>query len=309
MGAGRTTILVVVSIFLVLSVSLTVVLFSMNSLLYPEIYIENLEASGTYDYLDSAVENISGGLMEINFLDIPEEGMKPMVDGALTNGLAYLRGDIDEFSVLVSVDGSGLKDFLASQMEEIPVCDDDESSIDLDGNAICRPAGESVSMFLDMMLIENGIDIPDQGYVDLAKVYDLQGGGIEEIKSYVGIYKTALYGSLILSLILITTIIFIPKEERKGLKVLGINLFISGILVTVSYLVATTFLNSASIQTEILMNFITGLMNDVLSKTILYGIIILVFGVAVFAMSFAIPEKSIGEIQKTLMGNNSKKKE
>ncbi|MBU1252045.1 MAG: hypothetical protein KKC96_00430 [Nanoarchaeota archaeon] len=291
MGSGKTVILVIVSIFLVLSVLLSVALFSANSLLYPKIYIENLEASGTYDYLDEAVDNISSDLMEINFLDIPEEGIKSLIDGALTDGLAYLRGDIDEFSVLVSVDSYGLKSFIVSQMENFPVCSSGEISKDLEGDVICRPANESVSEFLDTMLIENGIDIPDSGDVDLVKIYGLQGNKIEEVRSGVGIYKMILYGSLILSLILIALVVFIPKDERKSLRVMGISFIISGLLIMISYLVATSLISSTSIQTEVFMDFVRGLINGVLSREIIYGFIVFGLGVAVLGISFAIPRK------------------
>lgn len=80
MGIAKNFILGILSFFLIIALSVSVVLYSTNVLLYPSVYKESLEKNNVYDSFE-------------NF----EENAKQKIDSSLENFLSYLRGEKETF--------------------------------------------------------------------------------------------------------------------------------------------------------------------------------------------------------------------
>ena len=98
MGLGKGLILGTISLLLIISISLSITLYSSNALLHPEIYKSSLEKNNVYKQMGSEFENES----------------RKVIDSSLENFLSYLNGDSDsvgnsEFAQISGMDSDDLE--------------------------------------------------------------------------------------------------------------------------------------------------------------------------------------------------------
>ena len=94
MGFGKGLILGTISLLLIISISLSITLYSSNALLHPEIYKSSLEKNNVYKQMGSEFENES----------------RKVIDSSLENFLSYLNGDSDSVVNLEFAQISGIED-------------------------------------------------------------------------------------------------------------------------------------------------------------------------------------------------------
>jgi len=280
MSAGKNILLVVMGILLVLAVFVSSTLLTANTLLYPEVYIESLEDNRVYEYFD----NFTGGVPGGEFVDVPESGIKIVVDGALVNFLSYTRGDSEKLDLTLKIEGSSAKDFLVSQVENFPECDS-EKILSEGPEEVCIPAGTDPSEFVDEIFEENNITLESTS-IDLVEVSGLDVSGVERVRENVELYRMILYAILFFSFALIGLIFFAASDPKVGLMVTGISLFVGGAFVTISSLVTRSFLSSISLGIEILKNVVVSLAETLLSRHMTYGFVLIGLGAVTFGASF-----------------------
>jgi len=98
MGLGKGLILGTISLLLIISISLSITLYSSNALLHPEIYKSSLEKNNVYKQMGSEFENES----------------RKAIDSSLENFLSYLNGNSNsvgdsEFAQISGMDSDDLE--------------------------------------------------------------------------------------------------------------------------------------------------------------------------------------------------------
>ena len=98
MGFGKGLILGTISLLLIISISLSITLYSSNALLHPEIYKSSLEKNNVYKQMGSEFENES----------------RKAIDSSLENFLSYLNGNSNsvgdsEFAQISGMDSDDLE--------------------------------------------------------------------------------------------------------------------------------------------------------------------------------------------------------
>ena len=98
MGFGKGLILGTISLLLIISISLSITLYSSNALLHPEIYKSSLEKNNVYKQMGSEFENES----------------RKVIDSSLENFLSYLNGNSNsvgdsEFAQISGMDSDDLE--------------------------------------------------------------------------------------------------------------------------------------------------------------------------------------------------------
>lgn len=286
MSTGKNMLLVVVSIFLVLALVFSSVLLTTHIFLYPDVYMKTLEKSGVYNFINNSTSQIPGG----EFIEIPNGSIKSLTDGLLENTLSYFRGDSKELNLTLDVNKNKLKSFFESKVSQIQTCNNGQNPFN-GSEVVCKPAGKSLSEFTDEVLAKKNITISETGKVDLKKVYGLKDDDLERLKSFVHIYQLALYGFIVLCLVLLGLIFFISKDTKIALRWTGIDLAIAGLIsVAVSYL-TINFMPNINIDLEIVKNMISDLTSTIISREQLYGFSLLGIGIVVFGVSFFVKNK------------------
>jgi len=293
MGAGKNILLVIVSILLVLSIFVMGVLLTANTLLYPEIYVEALNENGAYFQLGGFTSNLTGDIPVGNLINIPdeEEELRVVIYGATNNFLSYLRGEVEKPNLNLELDVVNLRDLLETEVESFPLCSSGESSRDLQGDLVCRPPEKSVSDFLEEVLIEQEVNLPDSGFVDLSEVYDLENDDIQQIRDSIGTYQNMRYVVGLIVLFFVGLLFLISASARIGMMVTGIDFSIAGILVIIGSIFGRSFVGNSGIGGDILKKIVETILNNLLSISLKFGLTFIGGGVVALVASFLFKKK------------------
>lgn len=282
MGAGKKILIIFISILLVLSLIISATLLTTNELLHEDIYLEAINESEISEFIENSTDEIPGG----EFIEIPEEEIEKITENFLTNFLSYIRGDSEELNLTIEINSSSLMKFFEEEAEKFPVCLEDEEPYPNGTEPVCRPQNQTTSEFLEEFLEMNNITLSEEESINLAEIYGLEENPeFEEIRSNVSKFKPILFGFLGLVIILSLSIFFISKNYSKGTINIGINFAIAGTIILMLSIIPISFLNSISLEIELIQNFILNIANALLSKYRLYGGIILGVG----AITIGIP--------------------
>ena len=283
MGAGKSILLVFLSILLTISVIFLGIFWGMHTFLYPQVYENALNNSGVYDSIN--LSEIQGGG---SFIKLGPDGEKGLVNTLLENTLSYIRGDSKDLDLTVEVDTQKLRDFFLKNVDEIGACGPGESSFQ--GNQpVCRPADMNSSAYLDEVLEKRNFTIQEGEKVDLAEIFGINKTGTTQMRSYVMNYNEIYYGSLLLAIVLIVVVFFVSDSRTRWS---GIDLIQGGIGVFVLGSVSSTLIASAIPPgVSFLQSISTDLANAFAGRLQTYSFVVTGIGIIGFVLSFFISKK------------------
>ena len=287
MGAGKNVLLSLVSFFLTISIALIITLLGANTLLHPQIYEKTFEENGIYDLFENSTEENN------EFSEIPEKGIRIVINTLLDNILSYLRGDSNEPNLNLTIDNESLRGFFEDSIEGYSICGkNDEVTYDIE-NITCRPKNQTVSEFLDNVFEENNLTISEATTVDLKQAFNLEENNLERARFFINVYRWIFYVSLIFSILMtILTFFLAEKSIFSTFKWMGITLFFAGISVVISVIILNQMLEKIIMemaQVDIFKGVSEGITSKFLGRINLYSYIITGFGILLFASSFAMP--------------------
>ncbi len=286
MVVGKDILLVVISIFLIIFLVSSSILFTANTFLYPAIYQKVLEKNGVYGYVENSTEQVPGG----QFIETSNGSMKPIVDGLLVNLLSYLRGDSKELNLNLSINGDELRAFFVKQTEDFPICAQGQNAYEGE-EVICRPSNQTPNEFMEDVLKRKNMTLPQGGNVDLKEVYGLKDEDLKRAKSFIWYYQMVLYGFVIFSLLLIGLIFLVTKDLKMGMRWTGVNSAIVGMIIVIVSFSATNFIPTFNIDLQIIQNVINDVIQILLFREKTQGIVFAVVGVGLFGASFFIGQE------------------
>jgi len=258
------------------------VLLTSGVLLHPDIYVNTLEEND----VSGALREVVNGSEEVEIVNIPSDEINTVAGSLIDNLLSYLRGDSDKLNLTINLNGSALKDVLAEQVEGLPVCLLGEQQNSNSESSICRPSDKSPREFLDEILEKSNITIPEDKSVDLAEVYGIENNDLEQVRSYVGVYKTVKYTFLFLVLVFSGLIFIISRNLRKGSMILGIDIFIAGSLALIASLITSSLINIPEVGLEFFAGIILSIKNFLISRQNTYSIMLMTLGGILLSISF-----------------------
>ena len=282
MSVIKGVLLTLVSFFLVVSLVLSTVLLTSGVLLHPDIYVNTLEEND----VSGALREVVNGSEEVEIVNISSDEINTVAESLIDNLLSYLRGDSDKLNLTINLNGSALKDVLAEQVEGLPVCLLGEQQNSNSESSICRPSDKSPREFLDEILENGNITIPEGQSVDLAEVYGLESNDLEKARSYVGTYETVKYTFLFLVLLFSGIIFVISGNLRKGSMILGIDIFVAGVLALIASLIASSLINIPEIGFEFLVGIVLSIKDFLISRQNTYSIMLMTLGGVLISISF-----------------------
>ena len=283
MGVWKNVLLIFISLFLVLSVFLLGIFWSLHTFIYPQIYEKALGDSGAYNLFN--LSEIQGGG---NFLKIGSGGIQPIVNRLLENTLSYLRGDTSELNWTIEVDKQKLNDFFVKSAEDVRICNSGESSFN-GTEPVCRPNDVNVSEYLNKVLDKKNFTLLEEGKVDLANFLEINKTRIEEVRIYVMNYNEIYYGLIALVVLLIGVMFFVSDSRTRWS---GADLFLGGAGVFATSLIVSQLLLT-SIPSEI--GFLQKTSNELFGvftgRLHTYSFVVTGMGIIGFVLSFFISKK------------------
>jgi len=288
MGAGKSVLLVFLSVILVLSLFILGIFWSIHALLYPQVYENVLADNGVYSLVN--LSQIPGG----SLISFPAGGVEALVNGLLENSLSYLRGDSKSLNLTVEVNSSEVNSIFLQGIESLPICRN-ESSLVSGEIPSCRPADINNTEFLNKVLEKNNLTGIGSQQVNLALVFGIKQKDLAGVRSYIKSYEYSLYGLIILALALSVLMFFISPSRTRWQ---GISFLISGIIVLVFGNALLSFaLQSipSGIPQAALISSVSKEIAGALSARIKgYSLTIGIIGIIAFAASFFIKKKNQG---------------
>jgi hypothetical protein len=283
MSAGKKILLVVISIVLVISLFVLGILWSSYTFLYPEVYKETFEKTNFYDSV--TLSQIPGG----DFITLPEDGMKGILDNFIESTLSYLRGDSENLNLTFEVDSEKLDDFLLKESQKIRICNVGEESF-LGKKPNCRPPELNASEYLEEILEKNSFTVPENKRVNIAGLLGFDVGNISKIRNYTISYKYLLYGLGIFILVLSLFLFFISETKTRWA---GIDFLISGALVfSIGFLAFPLIIQSLSSGIGFIESASKNFLEILYSRLTIYSIAIGGIGIVGIALSFFINKKT-----------------
>ena len=279
--------LVVISLLFIITLPAAVLGLSIQTLFYPDVYQSALEENNAYNVITDQIE--------IRGQSIPVEMIKPISNKLIVNTLAYLRSDVQKLDLKIEVNPDDIRTAFEKNIEEIRVCDDGESFY-VNGEINCRPSNIPDTEILDNVLEQQGIDINDYTSIDIAEIYN-PDETLTESREMISMFRMGVNISFILALIMISLIVLLTRSTISSMtKWLGANFLLIGILLSAAgfFLVnmaSAQITNSIPQQMAFLGNFAIDIMSSVLNTVMIYGIVILLAGIALFAYSYMYKEK------------------
>lgn len=292
--AMKNFFLSVISFFLMILILVSIILSGVNTLLYPNIYLNVFEKNNVYDTIISD-QNISA---VSPFIKIPKEGIRSLVEPLISNFLSYMRGSTDNVSLKVEIDSDAIRQFFEKSAKDFPVCSNGESSYDANGDPVCRPPEKNSTEFLYEVLEKKNVTIIQGGTVDLADVYGLKSEDLSKLRDNIATYRHVYYGILALSIFLILLAILISRNSlSSGFKWVGADLFIPGLFSLVvgfiGFDLIVKYLPLQDIGSGLLERLAEDFIAGILSRIKIYGAIVLAAGIGFFAGSFFMKNKEM----------------
>lgn len=279
--------IVLISILLTISLFILATLVTANSLLYPDIYMDSLNESEVTELVQESINNLTGE----QFIEIQEQEIKILMEDLLTQFLAYMRGDNDTLELTINVDQERIRDLLILEIENLPICNDNQISFNIEDESICRPSNQTAEELLDMFLETSDIELPEN-QINLAEVYEIDTSELENIREQTKKIKPILYGLIFLVILFSITILIIAKDPKEGSKVLGINILITGIFVFVASLIPSSFTSSIPIEVMILKDLVISLVDGLVSKLRVYGFGSIILGIILAGIPLIIEKRN-----------------
>jgi len=265
----RDIFIVVVSIFLILSLTFTSIALGLEIFLYPQVYHEAFEESNVFEKISEFKDDIPGG----EFVKIPNNDLQILAEDLINNSLDYLRGDVDKLNLTLSIDSEELLSFFESQAEKLPTC------------------AEGVTFSIDENVEEQNVTILDEGKVDLKEIYGLEEEQLEKARTYVSYYNYTKYGLILLSMILLGMMFLVAKDSKRAFIFSGVSFFVSGLIIIGAMMFASNQNFLVMINLAFLADFVNALVNSFISKEMFYGIFLTLTGAILFGFSFFIKKE------------------
>lgn len=285
MGFFRGAGVFFLSFMLVISLIIISITFTLNNFLYPPIYIAAFEQGGVYDYISDNLENAQVA----TFIAIPSEGPKPIIEGLLSNFLAYLRSDTDILNITVRVDTEKLRNFFISSFENVPTCAPNHNPFSQDNP--CLPAGKTADQFLDEFLAKKNLSFFDNDIVDLADIYGIESGSegrktLETAREYIQYYQTAKVVGVILGLLIIFLLYLIQRKESLSFcRTIAISLFISALFLLSLVFLTNNLLYEVNFLDPTIESIVQSGASMLKYKLVLYSVIMLAVSIGLIALS------------------------
>lgn len=191
-------------------------------------------------------------------IDELEPQLKEQMDSAIRSGYDYFLGKTDRLSIVISL--ASLKDGLKARLQ--PPYDQYAQDI-MTGVPDTYTVSES--------------DLPADAMPTISRVREI-----------IGYFKIGYYVLIAFMVLLVGLIILIDRNIRGATRSLGINFLVYGVLEFAGAFIARYYVPSlplgdipASVQT-----WLTGLMKDLMSPALIFGIGLAVVGVVLLVVSF-----------------------
>lgn len=291
MGLIRNFFIFWISVLILISTVLLIVGFSLNALLYPDVYKESFEKREVYGFFEEQIENTSEG----NFIKIPEEGSNVLVDKFLEDFLAYVRSDTEEFRLVLEIDNESIQQFFLERAEEFPVCEEGQESY-LNGELVCRPSNVDPEEFLNEVLEGENLTFLQEGEVDLTQEFLPQDGSLQKLREVVQFYQTSKF-ILVGALAILLFFLYLFEGELKfELRTAGVDFMIAGVAAMAIGFFAGIFIPDFTTIADLgEFSFLGSVVNDlvdaVFSRINTFSIVILIIGSVLFIASFKIKSK------------------
>ena len=277
-------------IIMTLCLVMLIVMFFLNQLLYPNMYVSSLKQAGAFDYAEPQLAQ-SG---PTSFIKIPEGGVEVLMKDFMTNLLSYLRSNTDMLNLTVQLDKQKLRSFFLSQMQNVSICSRGEQPDYDDLENLCRPSNISTDRFLDEFLTMKNLTFFQSDTVDLVPVYGLEEGseGRERLEKVRGYVRYARYGMIFLVLFILGLVALNFRLERRNrgsfMRWTGSSFILAGAIVISLIGLAVSRMKSITPPSEfpLLAGLGNTIVNVVTSKFYLFAGIALVIGLGLFVGSF-----------------------
>lgn len=269
----RKLTLVVLSAFLIISLTVGSIGLSLQTLLYPDIYITALDKNDAYDLIEQQ-------LMEEGFIPatiFAEQGVKATIDRFIKSTLAYIRGDAADWELTINMT---IQSFFEERAAEIEVCSPDYDPLT---DELCRPPDMDPDEFLDMLYEIEGIDNSEFS-VDLAEVLEINQS-LQQVRSGVQIFRKVIILTLIIALANIFLIFILTKKS-----IIAMTEWIDGdlFMVSLSMFIFSYFVKqnlTRILPPGILEGLLTSIAYTVLDLMNFYGLVIMGIGVALILIT------------------------
>lgn len=272
---------------------------TINSILYPEIYVEAFEEGGVYDLINANLNNAQSA----TFIAIPEGGPKVIVNSLLSNFLSYLRSDTVVLNLTVQVDTEKLRKFFLSGVTNIPHCSSSAQN-PYDEDNPCLPAGVSSNEYLEEFLEKRNLTFFESNIVDLAKVYGIEEGsqqreGVDSIRNYIQYYQLSLIFLGVAILIVLGLIYLLQKQSLKSFyRTISISFILSGLVIFSLVFGIKNIPSLIQAQDPIFVKMAISAINVLSYKLIIHASILFTIGVIFFIFSCIKKDQISSDIKK-----------
>ena len=268
--------LIVLSSFLILSLSVGIIGLSLQTLLYPDIYITTLEKNDAYDVVEQHLQQ-EGIITQTIFAD---EGIRPTVHRFIRSTLAYIGGDEEKWELTVNMSAQS---FLEERAAEIEECTPDYDPF---SGELCRPPGMEPSEFLNTILEQENIQTTDLS-IDLAEVMGIQQS-LEQIRSGVQIFRKVIILAFIISLANALFIVILTRTSVISMtEWIDGDLFIVSIMMFIVSIIAKKNI-SRILPPGLLEGLLSSIAFTVLDLMNFYAMIIIGLGLILIIIAFIV---------------------
>jgi len=289
MGMLKGVLLLVLSIVLILALLSFNIVFSINQLFYPDIYIQAFEKNDFYNNLGDMIGQ--GG----DISDMPDS--KQIVDEKITNTLAYLRSETEELDLKITMNKENLKDAFKQTIQDLPQCETGEQPV-ANNQVKCIPQGMDSSEFTDQIFSQQELSEEQMEY-DLGEIFN-KDNELEKFKGYISSSKIIFYISIIIAILFISIIVFLQKvNPKKAMLWIGGDFFIAGGLGLVLGLATMGFAEALSTREEFFfLSFAKDIVSPVAWKINIISIVFIIIAIALLVFAFLI-KRVLGEKSPT----------
>jgi hypothetical protein len=289
MGLIKKIGVIILSILLITTLTIFVLLIGFHEILQKETYVSSFQKNNFYSYIEKILIDLK--IKDYLILDMTFE---VFINNKVDNFLSYIKGNTNDLNLKIKINNSKMIDRLTENYENMPECNINNIQ---NKNLECRVPGVSAKDFVNEMLVSQNINIEGESSFDLKEIID-QNNRLSGLREYYRYYLIALYGSLLVSLVLLLGILILNLFNlKKSFRSIGMIILIVGIN---SLVFSTVFMNALINQgnqmmlekndpaSMIFFNVFNDIMLTVGTKIKLIGIASLVAGIILIISSFLI---------------------
>ncbi len=276
------------SSLLVISIIAVSLALTLNTFLYPEIYLDAFEKGGVYEYISDNLDNSQAA----TFIEIPQGGPRALITPILTNFLAYLRSDTDVLNITVKVDTQKLRNFFLEGVNNLTVCTPNQNPFNQEKP--CLPSGQTPEEFLDEFLEERNLSFFEKDVVDLTGVYALEEGSkgrnaLEKARNIIQDYQLSLWIAGMIIVILCAGIYLLKRPDTKGFyRSIGVTFCIAGISLILLIILFKTIPQSMNYTDTMLKAVILSITSAIYARLVWSAIPYMLIGITLLIISFVI---------------------